>query len=116
LKAHGATDVRFVCVLATLVGLARVHERHPDVRIWTAAIDDELDNHGYIRPGLGDAGDRLYGPRWGRIFSAAPSIRSALHEAYLCGVSTCFAQLGAPLSPFKNGSTVCAISGAMNNS
>jgi hypothetical protein len=47
---------------------------------------------------------------------AAPRIRSALHEAYLCGVSTCFAQLGAPLSPFKNGSTVCAISGAMNNS
>ena len=63
LKAHGATDVRFVCVLATLVGLARVHERHPTVRIWTAAIDDELDDHGYIRPGLGDAGDRLYGTR-----------------------------------------------------
>jgi uracil phosphoribosyltransferase len=63
LKSHGATDVRFACVLATLVGLARVHERHPDVRIWTAAIDDELDDHGYIRPGLGDAGDRLYGTR-----------------------------------------------------
>ena len=63
LKAHGATDVRFVCVLATLVGLARLHERHPTVRIWTAAIDDELDDHGYIRPGLGDAGDRLYGTR-----------------------------------------------------
>jgi len=63
LKAHGATDVRFACVLATLVGLARLHERHPTVRIWTAAIDDELDDHGYIRPGLGDAGDRLYGTR-----------------------------------------------------
>lgn len=63
LKKHGATDIRFACVLATPVGLARVQERHPDVRIWTAAIDDELDDHGYIRPGLGDAGDRLYGTR-----------------------------------------------------
>ncbi len=63
LKKQGATDIRFACVLATPVGLARVQERHPDVRIWTAAIDDELDDHGYIRPGLGDAGDRLYGTR-----------------------------------------------------
>jgi uracil phosphoribosyltransferase len=63
LKAHGATDLRFVCVLATPVGLARFHERHADVRIWTAAVDNELDDHGYIRPGLGDAGDRLYGTR-----------------------------------------------------
>lgn len=62
-KEHGATDVRLACVLATPVGLARVQERHPDVRIWTAAIDDELDDHGYILPGLGDAGDRLYGTR-----------------------------------------------------
>lgn len=60
---HGATDVRFACVLATHVGIHRVHDRHPQVRIWTAAIDDELDDHGYIRPGLGDAGDRLYGTR-----------------------------------------------------
>ncbi len=63
LKENGATDVRLACVLATPVGLARVRERHPDVRIWTAAIDDKLDEHGYIRPGLGDAGDRLYGTR-----------------------------------------------------
>jgi uracil phosphoribosyltransferase len=63
LASRGATDVRFACVLATPVGLARVHERHPHVRIWTAAIDEELDDHGYIRPGLGDAGDRLYGTR-----------------------------------------------------
>lgn len=63
LKAHGATEVRFVCVLATRVGLSRVQQRHSDVRIWTAAIDAELDEHGYIRPGLGDAGDRLYGTR-----------------------------------------------------
>ena len=63
LKAHGAKDVRFACVLAAPNGLERVHEQHPDVRIWTAAIDDRLDEHGYIRPGLGDAGDRLYGTR-----------------------------------------------------
>jgi uracil phosphoribosyltransferase len=63
LKAHGAKDVRFACVLATPIGLSRIHHRHPDVRVWTAAIDNELDEHGYIRPGLGDAGDRLYGTR-----------------------------------------------------
>jgi uracil phosphoribosyltransferase len=63
LKAHGASDVRFVCVLATPVGIARVQQCYPNVRIWTAAIDAQLDDHGYIRPGLGDAGDRLYGTR-----------------------------------------------------
>jgi Uracil phosphoribosyltransferase len=63
LKRHGATQIRFVCVLATPVGIARVHADHPEVRIWTAAIDPELDAHGYIVPGLGDAGDRLYGTR-----------------------------------------------------
>jgi uracil phosphoribosyltransferase len=63
LKEHGATDLRFVCLLATRPGIANVQERHPGVRIWTAAIDDELSDHGYILPGLGDAGDRLYGTR-----------------------------------------------------
>lgn len=63
LRDAGASDIRFVCVLATPVGLARLHDRHSDVRTWTAAIDPELDDHGYIRPGLGDAGDRLYGTR-----------------------------------------------------
>lgn len=63
LRAHGARDVRFVCVLAAPEGLERLHTRHPDVPLWTAAIDRGLDEHGYIRPGLGDAGDRLYGTR-----------------------------------------------------
>ncbi len=63
LKELGATDLRFVCLLATPVGIANVQEHHPDVRIWTAAIDEALDDHGYILPGLGDAGDRLYGTR-----------------------------------------------------
>ena len=63
LKEHGASDLRFVCLLATEVGLAKLHAHHPEVRVWTASIDGELNEHGYIMPGLGDAGDRLYGTR-----------------------------------------------------
>jgi len=63
LKEHGATDIRLVCLLAAPEGLANLQDHHPDVRIWTAAIDAELNDHGYILPGLGDAGDRLYGTR-----------------------------------------------------
>ena len=63
LKEHGATELRLVCLLATPVGIANLHSRHPEVRVWTAAIDPTLNDHGYILPGLGDAGDRLYGTR-----------------------------------------------------
>jgi uracil phosphoribosyltransferase len=63
LKEHGANEVRFVCLLATPVGIANLHAHHPEVRVWAAAIDPELTDHGYIVPGLGDAGDRLYGTR-----------------------------------------------------
>jgi uracil phosphoribosyltransferase len=63
LKEHGAGELRFVCLLATPVGLANLHSHHPEVRVWTAAIDPQLNEHGYILPGLGDAGDRLYGTR-----------------------------------------------------
>jgi uracil phosphoribosyltransferase len=63
LKEHGANELRFVCLLATRVGLANLHSHHPEVRVWTAAIDEKLNDHGYIVPGLGDAGDRLYGTR-----------------------------------------------------
>jgi len=63
LKEHGAIDLRVVSLLATQVGIANLLGHHPDVRIWTAAIDPELNEHGYILPGLGDAGDRLYGTR-----------------------------------------------------
>ncbi|HWM64962.1 MAG TPA: uracil phosphoribosyltransferase [Steroidobacteraceae bacterium] len=63
LKEHGASDLRFVCLLATDVGIANLHSHHPEVPIWTAAIDPQLNDHGYILPGLGDAGDRLYGTR-----------------------------------------------------
>jgi uracil phosphoribosyltransferase len=63
LKEHGANELRFVCLLATETGLTNLQRHHPEVRVWTAAIDEQLNDHGYILPGLGDAGDRLYGTR-----------------------------------------------------
>lgn len=61
LKARGVTRLRFVCLVASPEGLAHLRDCHPDVAIWTAAIDRQLNDHGYILPGLGDAGDRLFG-------------------------------------------------------
>jgi uracil phosphoribosyltransferase len=63
LKERGARDIRFVCLLAAPEGIERLRTAHPDIPIYTAAIDDYLDDHGYIVPGLGDAGDRLYGTK-----------------------------------------------------
>lgn len=63
LKERGAKDLRFVCLLAAPEGIERLRGAHPEVRIWTAAIDERLDDHGYIVPGLGDAGDRMFGTR-----------------------------------------------------
>jgi uracil phosphoribosyltransferase len=63
LKELGASELRYVCLLATPVGLANLQRHHPEVHVWTAAIDEQLNDHGYILPGLGDAGDRLYGTR-----------------------------------------------------
>jgi uracil phosphoribosyltransferase len=63
LKARGARDLRFVCLLAAPEGIARLQQVEPDVPIFTAAIDERLNDHGYILPGLGDAGDRLYGTK-----------------------------------------------------
>ncbi len=63
LKERGAKDIRFCCLLAAPEGVSRLTGTHPDVRIWTAAIDERLNDHGYIVPGLGDAGDRMYGTR-----------------------------------------------------
>ncbi len=62
-KEAGPRSVRFVCLLASAPGLAHFHARHPEVPVITAAIDERLDEHGYIVPGLGDAGDRLFGTR-----------------------------------------------------
>ncbi len=61
LRSAGAVDLRMICLVASPEGLHRMHKDHPDLIIYTAAIDRELDKHGYIRPGLGDAGDRMYG-------------------------------------------------------
>jgi uracil phosphoribosyltransferase len=63
LKEQGGKEIRFVCLLGAPQGLERVRGIHSDVPIWTAAIDDGLDERGFILPGLGDAGDRAYGTR-----------------------------------------------------
>ena len=62
-KEAGANDIKFVCLLAAPEGIEAFQEAHPDVPIITAAIDDHLNDHGYIVPGLGDAGDRIYGTK-----------------------------------------------------
>jgi uracil phosphoribosyltransferase len=61
LKESNPASLKFVCLLAAPEGIQHFHEQHPDVPLYTAAIDDRLDDHGYILPGLGDAGDRLFG-------------------------------------------------------
>ncbi len=63
LKARGARTIRLMVLIAAPEGIRRVQGGHPDVDIYTAAVDDHLNDHGYIIPGLGDAGDRLYGTR-----------------------------------------------------
>jgi uracil phosphoribosyltransferase len=63
LKGRGANNLRFVCLLAAPEGIKRFTESHPDVPVFTAAIDSHLNDKGYIVPGLGDAGDRMYGTK-----------------------------------------------------
>ena len=63
LKQTNPKSIKFVCLLATPEGIETVHSAHPDVPIYTAAIDRGLDAHGYILPGLGDAGDRIFGTK-----------------------------------------------------
>ena len=61
LKARGCKNIRFMCLVASPEGVAKVQEDHPDVDIYTAALDECLNDHAYIVPGLGDAGDRIFG-------------------------------------------------------
>jgi uracil phosphoribosyltransferase len=61
LKKRGANDIKFVCLVAAPEGVKELHDKHPDVDIYTASLDEKLNENGYILPGLGDAGDRLYG-------------------------------------------------------
>ncbi|MEM7598124.1 MAG: uracil phosphoribosyltransferase [Pseudomonadota bacterium] len=63
LKEAGAKDIRFLCLLAAPEGVARMKEAHPDVPVVTAALDEKLNEVGYILPGLGDAGDRMFGTK-----------------------------------------------------
>ncbi|SFI64226.1 uracil phosphoribosyltransferase [Albimonas pacifica] len=63
LKERGAHDIRFLCLLAAPEGVERMRQAHPDVRIVTAALDEKLNDKGYIVPGLGDAGDRMFGTK-----------------------------------------------------
>ena len=63
LKERGAKEIRAVCLIAAPEGVERIRGIHPDVPLWTAALDDRLDSKAFIRPGLGDAGDRAYGTR-----------------------------------------------------
>lgn len=61
LKAAGVSDLRMICLVASPEGLRRMQQDHPDVTVYAAAVDRQLDERGYICPGLGDAGDRMYG-------------------------------------------------------
>jgi uracil phosphoribosyltransferase len=63
LKDRGCTDVRALVLVAAPEGIAALQAAHPDVRCWTAAVDSHLDANGYIIPGLGDAGDKLFGTK-----------------------------------------------------
>lgn len=63
IKRSKPGSLRFVCLLACPEGLANLREHHPDVHVYTAAVDEKLNEHGYIIPGLGDAGDRLFGTK-----------------------------------------------------
>ena len=61
LRAKGCRDLRLICLVCAPEGVRKVHDHHPEVVIYAAALDRQLDERGYIRPGLGDAGDRIFG-------------------------------------------------------
>ena len=63
LKEHGCKNIHFMCIIAAPEGVKKMQETHPDVDIYIAAMDDHLNDHGYIVPGLGDAGDRIFGTK-----------------------------------------------------
>jgi uracil phosphoribosyltransferase len=63
LKNYGARKINFLCIIAAPEGLNALHEAHPDVDIFCASLDEKLNDHAYILPGLGDAGDRIFGTK-----------------------------------------------------
>lgn len=63
IKERGVTNIKLMCLIAAKTGIARINKDHPDVEIYCASVDEKLNDHGYIVPGLGDAGDRLFGTK-----------------------------------------------------
>ena len=63
LKEKGVKNIRFLCIIAAPEGVERMREEHPDVDLYIGALDERLNDHGYIVPGLGDAGDRIFGTK-----------------------------------------------------
>lgn len=63
LKKQGAKSIKVICLVAAPEGIVVINQKHPDVEIYTASVDDHLNDHGYIMPGLGDAGDRIFGTK-----------------------------------------------------
>ena len=63
LKEHGSQHIKLMCIIASPEGVERIQREHPDVEIYTAGVDEHLNDHGYIVPGLGDAGDRIFGTK-----------------------------------------------------
>ena len=63
LKEKGVKNIRFLCIIAAPEGVRRMRESHPDVDLYVGALDEKLNEHGYIVPGLGDAGDRIFGTK-----------------------------------------------------
>ena len=63
LKKRGAANIKFVCLVAAPEGVKKLQDAHPDIDIYTASLDEKLNENGYIVPGLGDAGDRLFGTK-----------------------------------------------------
>ena len=63
LKEKGVKNIRFLCIIAAPEGLRRMREDHPDIDMYIGALDEKLNDHGYIIPGLGDAGDRIFGTK-----------------------------------------------------
>lgn len=63
LKNKDITNIKLMCLIASKIGVDRINKDHPDVAVYCAALDEELNDHGYIVPGLGDAGDRLFGTK-----------------------------------------------------
>jgi hypothetical protein len=89
LRDHGVNDIVFMCLLAAPEGVERLRKAHPDVPIFTAALDRQLNEKGYILPGLGDVGDRIYGTQKARHNRSGQNRRHASKPRLVSG-HACF--------------------------